>query len=122
MSFYFFLPLTPPPDADGKFGIRIESALLVKRVSTKHDFSGPIWLGFERLTVVPIQTKMVREAMLSKDEILWIKEHNRRCKEMLEGVREVVEDKRAVKWLRREAERGVGTASPVPGGIHINWD
>lgn len=107
-------------DADGKFGIRIESALLVRRITTKHEFNGAIWLGFERLTVVPIQTKMVRDAMLSKDELAWVKEHNRKCFEALEPL--IQEDKRALKWLRREAERGVGTASPVPGGFHINWD
>ncbi|KAH8092155.1 peptidase, M24 family protein, partial [Phellopilus nigrolimitatus] len=105
---------------DGKWGIRIESALLVKKVQTKHEFNGNIWLGFERLTVVPIQTKMVKEGMLSKSEIAWIKDHNKRCFEKLEPL--IREDKRALKWLRREAERGIGQASPGPGGISIDWD
>ena len=75
-------------DADGKFGMRIESGLLVKKVKVSRRFSSDIssvfdssaqqtrlgdpsqvWLGFERLTVVPIQTKMVKETTLSKDEI-----------------------------------------------------
>ena len=60
-------------DNDGYWGIRIESALLVRRVKTSHEYQGPIWLGFERLTVVPIQTKMIKESLLSKDEITWIK-------------------------------------------------
>ena len=42
-------------------------------IQTKHDYHGDHWLGFERLTVVPIQTKMVRETILSRDELLWIK-------------------------------------------------
>ena len=45
----------------------------MRRVKTSREFQGPIWLGFERLTVVPIQTKMVKESMLSKEEIAWIK-------------------------------------------------
>ena len=70
--------------------MRIESALVVRRVKvsvlsassetltdsrvqTKGQFNGDIWLGFERLTCVPIQTKMVKEVMLSKEERQWLK-------------------------------------------------
>jgi hypothetical protein len=53
--------------------MRIESALAVRRVKTKREFNGDIWLGFERLTVVPIQTKMVKDTMLSKEEKAWLK-------------------------------------------------
>ena len=37
------------------------------------EVNGEVWLGFERLTVVPIQTTMVREVMLSKEERQWLK-------------------------------------------------
>jgi hypothetical protein len=60
-------------DNSGKFGMRIESALIVQRVQTKRAFGGDVWLGFERLTCVPIQTKMVLKHMLSKEELSWIK-------------------------------------------------
>ena len=60
-------------DLEGKWGMRIESALAVTRVKTKGEFNGNIWLGFERLTCVPIQTRMVKEAMLSKEEKQWLK-------------------------------------------------
>jgi Xaa-Pro aminopeptidase len=53
--------------------MRIESALTVKKVRTKGEFNGDIWLGFERLTCVPIQTRMVKDAMLSKEEKQWLK-------------------------------------------------
>ena len=70
--------------------MRIESALFVKRVQvsipslcpvalahavaqTKNEFNGNIWLGFERLTCVPIQTRLVDPDMLTKDEKQWIK-------------------------------------------------
>ncbi|KAI1787472.1 Creatinase aminopeptidase [Ganoderma leucocontextum] len=104
----------------GKWGMRIESALAVKRMKTKGQFNGDIWLGFERLTAVPIQTKMVREVMLSKEERQWLKDHNRRCLEQLEPF--LREDKRAMRYLRREAERGIGIASAGPGGLTIDWD
>src|SRR5882724_10267100 len=60
-------------DLEGKWGMRIESALAVVRVKTKAEFNGDIWLGFDRLTCVPIQTRMVKETMLSKEEKQWLK-------------------------------------------------
>ncbi|KAG5340300.1 hypothetical protein C0989_002193 [Termitomyces sp. Mn162] len=107
-------------DHEGKWGIRIESALAVKRVKTRGEFNGNVWLGFERLTCVPIQTRMVKESMLTKEEKAWLKEHNQRCYEKLSPF--LKEDKRASKWLKREAERGIGLAT-LPGGVvHIDWD
>ncbi|KAG6902507.1 hypothetical protein C0995_015699 [Termitomyces sp. Mi166 len=105
---------------EGKWGIRIESALAVKRVRTRGEFNGNVWLGFERLTCVPIQTRMVKESMLTKEEKAWLKEHNQRCYEKLSPF--LKEDKRALKWLKREAERGIGLAT-LPGGVvNIEWD
>jgi len=104
--------------ARGKWGIRIESALIVRRVKTRGEFNGDIWLGFERLTCVPIQTKMVKEGMLSKEEKQWLKDHNARCYERLAPL--LKDDKRALKWLQREVNRGIGLA-PAPGGVAIEW-
>jgi len=42
-------------------------------VQTKGEFNGDVWLGFERLTCVPIQTRMVKETMLTKEEKQWLK-------------------------------------------------
>jgi Xaa-Pro aminopeptidase len=127
--------------------MRIESALAVRRVKTRGGFNGDIWLGFERLTCVPIQTKMVNEKMLSKEEKIWLKvtlpsvyiywsmcisgsctdilkysiqDHNNYCRQMLEPY--LRDDKIALKWLKREAERGIGISAPGPGGFSIEWD
>jgi Xaa-Pro aminopeptidase len=88
-------------------------------VRTKHTDAEHSWLGFERLTCVPIQTRMVQENMLSKEEKEWLREHNYACLKALEGL--LRDDKRALKWLRRETERGIGIA-PAPGGLGIDWD
>ncbi|KAF8634266.1 hypothetical protein AX17_004223 [Amanita inopinata Kibby_2008] len=104
------------PDA---WGVRIESALLVVNVKTKHLTPGDVWLGFERLTCVPIQTRMVKDSMLTKEEKVWIKDHNQRCLDKLSL--HLKDDKRALRWLRREAERGIGLATGPPG-ISIEWD
>ena len=78
-------------DFEGHWGMRIESALLVQKVQvkrflyliylmyshvppkTKGNFQGDIWLGFKRFTRVPIQTRMVKGSILSKEERLWLK-------------------------------------------------
>ncbi|KAL6301281.1 Creatinase/aminopeptidase [Sparassis latifolia] len=104
---------------EGHWGMRIESALFVKKVRTKNERPGDTWLGFERLTCVPIQTRMVKDEMLTRDERQWLKIHNRRCYELLEPY--LRDDKRALKWLQREAERGIGLAK-APAGISIDWD
>ncbi|ESK89286.1 xaa-pro aminopeptidase [Moniliophthora roreri MCA 2997] len=57
----------------GQFGVRIESALAVQNVKTKRNFNGGIWLGFERLTCVPIHTVMIEVKLLSADEKRWLK-------------------------------------------------
>ncbi|EPS97203.1 hypothetical protein FOMPIDRAFT_38540 [Fomitopsis schrenkii] len=105
---------------EGHFGMRLESCLVVQREKTKHQFNGNIWLGFERLTCVPIQTKMVRVSMLSREEKEWLRTHNKRCYDRLAPYLE--HDQRALKWLRREANKDIGLAAPVPGGISIDWD
>ncbi|KAI5824054.1 Creatinase/aminopeptidase [Schizophyllum commune Tattone D] len=103
----------------GQWGMRIESALIVTRVNTRREFNGHIWLGFERLTCVPIQTRMVKESMLTKEEKAWLKDHNQRCYETLAPF--LKDDKNTLKWLRREAERGIGLANPA-AGLTIDWD
>lgn len=32
------------------------------------------------------------------------------------------DDKRALKWLRREAVRGIGLANTGPAGLSIDWN
>ena len=91
----------------------------MRSVQPKHADPHESWYGFERLTCVPIQTRMVQEHMLSKEEKGWLREHNRQCLHSLEGL--LRDDKRALNWLRREAERPIGVAPAGPGGVIIDW-
>lgn len=86
--------------------MRIESTLVVRRVRTKYEFNGDIWLAFERLTCVPIQTRMVKGSMLTKEEKMWLKEHNQRCWDILGPL--LKDDKVTSRWLKREAFKGIG--------------
>jgi hypothetical protein len=55
-------------DKTDEFGIRIESVLVVRSVQTKHTDPDKSSYGFERLTCMPIQTRMVLEHLLAKEE------------------------------------------------------
>lgn len=109
---------------DGEFGVRIESALVVRELA--HDKEDEEtgkkqqWFGFERLTMVPIQMKMVRASLLSKDERMWIKEHNNHVRKTLEPLLEG--DKRALKWLRKECQKTFGNEGKGSAGLSIEWD
>ncbi|KAJ1342840.1 hypothetical protein BSLG_002499, partial [Batrachochytrium salamandrivorans] len=53
---------------DGAFGIRIENVLLVKKIETPNRFGDRDYLGFEHVTVAPIQTKLVDVNQISAEE------------------------------------------------------
>ncbi|KAJ7977972.1 Xaa-Pro aminopeptidase [Quillaja saponaria] len=61
---------------DHAFGIRIENLLCVKEIQTPNRFGGIEYLGFEKLTFVPIQTKLVDLSLLSTVEIGWLNDYH----------------------------------------------
>lgn len=61
---------------DHSFGIRIENLLHVKEVNTPNCFGGIGYLGFEKLTYVPIQTKLIEISLLSDSEVNWLNDYH----------------------------------------------
>ncbi|XP_043717201.1 aminopeptidase P2 [Telopea speciosissima] len=61
---------------DHSFGIRIENLLFVKEVETPNNFGGRGYLGFEKLTFVPIQSKLVNLALMSIAEVNWLNDYH----------------------------------------------
>ncbi|XP_022150774.1 probable Xaa-Pro aminopeptidase P [Momordica charantia] len=61
---------------DHSFGIRIENLLIVKEVDTPNRFGGIGYLGFEKLTFVPIQAKLVDVSLLSAAEVNWLNDYH----------------------------------------------
>ena len=61
---------------DGQWGIRIENLLAVREAPTAARFGGTTFLGFERLTLVPIQAKMLAPELLSAADIKWLDEYH----------------------------------------------
>ncbi|KAG0017896.1 hypothetical protein BGZ80_007802 [Entomortierella chlamydospora] len=86
---------------DGEFGIRIENVLLVRKAKTEHRFGGKEYYGFEHITFVPIQTKMIERSLLTSAEIDWINRYHAECLEKVEPYLE--KGSLGYEWLKREA-------------------
>lgn len=65
---------------EGKFGVRIENTLLIVPAATT-DFGE--FLGFETLTLAPIDTTPVLPYMLTAEERQWLNSYHRRVRETL---------------------------------------
>lgn len=79
--------------AAGQYGIRIESLVAVVEVGQSAD--GKKLLGFETLTLAPIDTRLVEIAMLTATERNWLNAYHRR---VYEAHAEHLDDK-AKAWL-----------------------
>jgi Xaa-Pro aminopeptidase len=80
----------------GNFGIRIENLLVVVPKPEMKEFAGRGFLGFEKLTHIPIQKKLIDVSLLSKKEIEWIDQYH---KEIREKVGPLLKTDRAKKYL-----------------------
>ncbi|RXK42264.1 cytoplasmic protein [Tremella mesenterica] len=84
---------------EGEFGIRIESTLLCKTVDTLSGTKDQ-WLNWERLTQVPIQTKMVDWKLMTKEMIKCLNEHNFSVEAALLPLLQDDRDKETRDWLK----------------------
>ena len=55
---------------DGAFGIRIENLLHIQEADTQFHFGGQSYFSFERLTLVPLQRKMLKMEVRVRAEAL----------------------------------------------------
>lgn len=60
---------------EGQYGIRVESVYICKEVEVKYPREHH-WLGFECVTRVPIDTRMIDWTLTTKSEIRWINAYN----------------------------------------------
>ncbi|KAJ3841758.1 putative Xaa-Pro aminopeptidase P [Lentinula raphanica] len=88
--------------ADGKYGIRIENVLIVKEVVTPWNFGDKGFLGFECVTMCPIQTKLVDQNLISVDEKSWLNDYNHNVWIKISPM--LQHDERALRWLEKECQ------------------
>lgn len=87
---------------DQNFGIRIENILIVKNVDTKYKTMKTDFYGFEHITCVPMQTKLIEKDLLTKDELKWINDYNHFCFEKLKN--EFKQDSEEYTWLKENTK------------------
>lgn len=85
---------------DGAFGIRIENIVIVKEISTNHQFGENPYLGFEHVTMVPYCRRLIDENLLSHKERKWLNKYHEIIWAATENYFE--EGSTARQWLRRE--------------------
>ncbi len=91
---------------EGAFGIRIENLMVVERADSPDDRD---MLGFETLTLVPIDTRLVDRNLLSGDEVGWLDAYHARVRDTVAPLVEGA----ARDWLvRRDAAPGAGALAP----------
>ncbi len=78
----------------GAYGIRIENLVAVKEAD---DANGG-FLGFETLTLAPIDRTLIEPAMLTADERAWLDAYHARVAETLAPL--LADDKATLAWLR----------------------
>jgi Xaa-Pro aminopeptidase len=80
----------------GAYGIRVENLVTVVPVTGQGKTDRPL-LGFETLTLAPIDTALVDPALLNEGEIAWLNAYHKRVREKL--ARHV--DRKTRGWLKR---------------------
>ncbi|GFR40249.1 hypothetical protein Agub_g821 [Astrephomene gubernaculifera] len=84
---------------DGAFGVRIENLVVVVERETPFRYAGQQYLGFERLTLVPMQAKLMDPALLSPSEVAWVDGYHREIWNKLAPRLQDQPD--LLEWLRR---------------------
>lgn len=81
---------------ENKIGIRIENLLVVVEKNELGKFGGKGFLGFERLTHIPIQQKLIDWELMTPKETAWINTYHQ---EVADRVYPLLHTDRARKWL-----------------------
>jgi len=103
---------------DGVYGMRIENLLIVTEKETPNTFNDVKYLGFERLTHVPIQRKLLNLDLMTDDEIKWMNDYHNEIWEKISP--RVSDEQAALDWLfdntqpiKREPLRVIGNKEAV---------
>ena len=61
---------------DGEFGVRIENLFVIVPAATKNKFAGEYYTC-SRVTMCPMQKKMMDTSMMTSEEISWVDEYHK---------------------------------------------
>ncbi|THD20671.1 Xaa-Pro aminopeptidase [Fasciola hepatica] len=101
-----------------EFGIRLENVVFVRNPSVTENIDLPpcssvneaSWLGFEPVTLVPFQRRMINRAMLDQSELKWLNDYHAVVRRVLTQRLQTVSSelqssyKRCLMWILKETE------------------
>lgn len=88
---------------EGEYGIRIEN--LVTVIDTgKKDAEGRALLGFETLTLAPIDRNLIEPSLLSDDELKWLNDYHARVRQEILPLLTEKSDSKAAAFLKAATE------------------
>ncbi|XP_021366771.1 xaa-Pro aminopeptidase 1-like isoform X1 [Mizuhopecten yessoensis] len=82
---------------DGKFGIRLENIVMIKKATTKYQFPGTTFFTFETVTMVPYEPHLIVKELLSQREVDWINAYHKTVQDTISPL--VSDDALATSWL-----------------------
>ena len=99
-----FMTVTDEPGyyEDGSFGIRIENVLVVKPLTLPNNYREVNFLGFENITMVPIQTSLIKKELLEQVHIEMINEYHQKCREQVSPL--LAPGSLGHSWLQRNTQ------------------
>jgi Xaa-Pro aminopeptidase len=86
--------------ADGRFGIRIESVVIVQEAKTPNNYGEKGFLGFEHVTLCPIQKTLIQLDLFTTQERAWLNAYHAETWKKVSPL--LGNDERALAWLKRE--------------------
>ncbi|XP_037029455.1 xaa-Pro aminopeptidase ApepP-like [Bradysia coprophila] len=90
---------------EGEFGIRIEDVVqAIPAPELKGNFDNVGALQFYHITMVPIQTSLIKTDLLTPQEIDWLNEYHERVLTNTDPVLESLGDDDAREWLREQTK------------------
>lgn len=85
---------------DGAFGVRIENLFVIEEANTPFRYAGQSYYTCRRLTLCPLQKKMIDKDALSPEEVVWVNEYHKEVAEALAPRLEAEGAEEALAWLR----------------------
>ncbi len=84
----------------GRFGIRIENLIAVTEPSVPEGGERPM-LGFETLTLAPIDRRLIDPALLGSEDTAWLDTYHARVLAEIGGELDRESDASVLDWLAR---------------------
>lgn len=94
-----FLSNEPGYYESGKFGIRLETTMMVKEFPKQYNMYEDKYYGFEPVAFVPFERNLILVDMLNKYQIAWLNDYNARTRQIIG--KELLRQKRhrGLNWL-----------------------